>query len=83
MTDPIAEAWAALHDKLTSLVLAVVAYGGKGEEAIAAHGAAKAAADRLALAGYDEAYGLAHGMGGSQADWDALHARLEGKETTT
>jgi len=55
MTDAIDEARAKVHDKLVSVVLATVIYGGKSEEVLSAHAAVMAAADRLALAYLDAA----------------------------
>ena len=52
-----------------------VAFG--GFEETEGPGRIMAAVLALALAVHDECYGLAHGLGGSQADWDEQRARLE------
>ena len=83
MTDAIDEARAKVHDKLVSVVLATVIYGGKSEEVLSAHAAVMAAADRYALAVFDEGYAVHRlAVEGNWTDcnkrFDALRARLEG-----
>jgi hypothetical protein len=81
MTDAIDEARAKVHDKLVSVVLATVIYGGKSEEVLSAHAAVMAAADRLALTYVRAAHQLAcHSpcLTPGNCKFDGLFARLEG-----
>ena len=77
MTDAVDEARAKVHDKLVSVVLATVIYGGKSEEVLSAHAAVMAVADRLALAVLDEAIPEG-GVIWLQKRKALIRARLEG-----